>query len=614
MTNTHKKHVARNFLTGFTLSLVILSCGGGGGGGGDDPVAIQPKPLTFAVTGLPAVVDSYELVSLQVTSSINGCQFFIDSNDVYWLESSDGLNFTFRAPIIYAQNQVFNFDISASYNETQTECSGVKNLTLSVQRNATEFVVDPEPSNILDLATPYFQVHDIGMGGIALTDRYTATVCYPTANDCRTETDQLFGQDAHNMATGDFNGDGYEDFVVAWAIFPHTIDQSKKIEGPVNIYLNNKKGSFAEDKTIYANSQPPTHPFAYRVVVEDFNGDGLDDVFAGSMGLAVNSNGYQSGIDPYPHFLLLSNSLGQFEESSSNISDENNGDGLLCRFAHDASGGDPDGDGDIDLYACNILLVNDGTGNFTIHPYLGLDWYHEYMSPMSSLLADLNNDGFDDVLFWNFNDRRIDQVPEEGFVLLSDGTKDIQNWKKTALPVGPFGINQTKYNHAAAGDLNNDGYLDVVVAVTRANPYYEGAYLQVLINDGSGDLFDETSSRFVNQQRIESHHGEGNVYLRDMNLDGALDMIHSTRDFGSNFHGAHIAINDGAGIFSSLNQSVLPDRPDRGWNFTDSLFKGLPIDADLTGCLDLISTVDSWADQSTQTNYLFSILNIDCNY
>jgi hypothetical protein len=63
-----------------------------------------------------------------------------------------------------------------------------------------------------------------------------------------------------------------------------------------------------------------------------------------------------------------------------------------------------------------------------------------------------------------------------------------------------------------------------------------------------------------------------------------------------------------------LNQSVLPDRPDRGWNFTDSLFKGLPIDADLTGCLDLISTVDSWADQSTQTNYLFSILNIDCNY
>ena len=83
MTNTHKKHVARNFLTGFTLSLVILSCGGGG----DDPVAIQPKPLTFAVTGLPAVVDSYELVSLQVTPSINGCQFLIDSNDVHWLES-----------------------------------------------------------------------------------------------------------------------------------------------------------------------------------------------------------------------------------------------------------------------------------------------------------------------------------------------------------------------------------------------------------------------------------------------------------------------------------------------------------------------------------------------
>ena len=55
-------------------------------------------------------------------------------------------------------------------------------------------------------------------------------------------------------------------------------------------------------------------------------------------------------------------------------------------------------------------------GSFTIHPYLNLDWNYEYLSPMSSLLADLNNDGFDDIIFWNFNDRwNFDQMPEEGF-------------------------------------------------------------------------------------------------------------------------------------------------------------------------------------------------------
>jgi hypothetical protein len=134
------------------------------------------------------------------------------------------------------------------------------------------------------------------------------------------------------------------------------------------------------------------------------------------------------------------------------------------------------------------------------------------------------------------------------------------------------------------------------------------------MNDGSGELVDETSARFVNQDRATNHHGEGNIYVRDMNLDGALDIVHSTRDFQSNFHGAHVAINDGVGNFESLPNSILPNRPDQGFNSTDSLYKGLPINADNLGCLDLISTTDSWQDASTQRNYLFSILNTDCTY
>ena len=56
------------------------------------------------------------------------------------------------------------------------------------------------------------------------------------------------------MATGDFNNDGFEDIVVAWAIFPHTLESEQKINAPINIYLNDGRGNLYHDKNIYAVS------------------------------------------------------------------------------------------------------------------------------------------------------------------------------------------------------------------------------------------------------------------------------------------------------------------------------------------------------------------------
>ena len=585
----------------------LIACGGG-----STPNTNEDNFEIF-VTGLNLSGFSFDKQNISLSSDNNNCRYRVNNDDLIHLSSTNNRDFSFRNPIIYSNSE--NFDLFLSTIPTGNCMSASKIISMTVNKFPTQY--DAFPANIPDLSTNYYKVNDIGFGGIVITDRFSATICYPTANDCETWENTLFGQDAHNMTTGDFNGDGFEDFVVAWALFPHTIEKDQKVNAPINIYLNDKSGRFKEDLSIYNSGEAPTHPFAYRLLAEDFNNDGFDDLFAGSMGIQYRGQDYsQNYINPYPHLLMLSNSNGKLVESSSNIIDDNDGKGMLCSFAHDASAGDPDNDGDIDIYACNVLLINDGLGNFSIHPYINFNWQinNQYGNPMSSLMVDLNNDDYDDLVFWNFDNRQFWSDADEGYILLSNGSADIQSWKKVILPTGPFGENKNKYNHAASEDFNNDGFKDVVVAVTRDDPYYEGAYIQVLINDGTGKLFDETSSRFPNQFRADKHHGEGNIYVRDMNNDSYIDIIHSTRDYESGYHGAHIAINDGYGNFISVANADLPYRPDSGGNLYDMLMKGLPINADNSECLDLISVTDvGWGNNEEDTrNYLFTLINLKC--
>ena len=600
---------SKNKLIYTFLISFIVSCGGSGSSNSINDAAM---PLIIDISGLQSEIFSFDPIELSISSNYSNCSYNLASDDIFWNEVENN-TFKFNAPIIFEDQQ--SYTITVSSLRTESCPYGQKNIELSVKKMPTKFNASPSNSN--DLKTDYYHIADIGFGGLEITERYSATICYPTPDDCVYYNDELFGQDAHNMATGDFNGDGHEDVVVAWAIFPHTIEEDQKIDAPIHIYLNDGKGHLYEDMSIYATGTYPTHPFAYRVVVRDFNKDGIDDIFAGSMGKSVRYEDYSENyIKPYPHLLLLSNNDGVFEDKSINIEDQNNGDGQKCAFAHEASGGDFDADGDFDIFACNILLVNDGLGHFTIHEYINVEWHQSHMSPMSSLIVDLNNDNYGDLLFWNFDNRYLfESLPEEGTILLSNGTSDISLWAKLDLPKGPHAINHNKYNHAASGDINGDGFQDVVVAITRDEPYYEGAYIQILVNDQTGFLADETSSRFVEQVRSENHHGEGNIYLRDIDNDGDLDIFHSTRDFVNSTSGAHIAINDGQGNFIS-NELILPSRPisNSGWSSTSGLMKGLPINLDKKGCLDLISTSDSWSNNNSTNNYLFSIFNINCSF
>ena len=168
----HNKNISRNLILICWCALVLSSCGGGGG----DGFIPESNQLTFSVNGLPSTLESYDEVSIEIVPSIEGCVFGINSQDLLWLNSSDDLNFNFRAPIIFSESKEFSFGIVPINTTVKPECNASKNFMFNVTRNQTKFTPNPDPSNISYLNTPYFSAHDIGLGGIEITDRYSATV------------------------------------------------------------------------------------------------------------------------------------------------------------------------------------------------------------------------------------------------------------------------------------------------------------------------------------------------------------------------------------------------------------------------------------------------------
>lgn len=94
-----------------------------------------------------------------------------------------------------------------------------------------------------------------------------------------------------------------------------------------------------------------------------------------------------------------------------------------------------------------------------------------------------------------------------------------------------------------------------MLAYTRGTPYYEGSYLQILINDGSGRFRDETASWFP-QDPNNKDVWVAFVEITDLNGDGRPDIV--PHFFGGNFYGATatVLLNEG-GHFTAVPGSRL---------------------------------------------------------
>jgi len=140
-------------------------------------------------------------------------------------------------------------------------------------------------------------------------------------------------------------------------------------------------------------------------------------------------------------------------------------------------------------------------------------------------------------------------------------------------------------------DVNFDGLNDIVVAETRAQPYYIGSAMQILIQTSPGVFVDETSSRIDNSQR-DNLPGEGQLFWLDVNGDGYKDIV-----FSNDGDGVATFLNDGLGHFRLYDSSQLkPIRTFQLDGYQNGLteeatlpsFRANPIDDNHDGVMDWV--------------------------
>lgn len=194
---------------------------------------------------------------------------------------------------------------------------------------------------------------------------------------------------------------------------------------------------------------------------------------------------------------------------------------------------DVDADGDPDLVVAreferNRLLVNDGGGRFTDEsdarlPALVQD--HEDIA-----VGDFDGDGDPDLVVVSEDDLPPGAGSTGGRkqeLYLNDG-RGVFTDARDRLPAGA-----SESNAVAAGDIDRDGDLDLVVSDRGREIAW--------INDGRGRFTDESTARFPQAPDVTQ-----DVALGDVDGDGDLDLV-VANDQGPN----QLLLNEGRGVFSA---------------------------------------------------------------
>ena len=319
------------------------------------------------------------------------------------------------------------------------------------------------------------------------------------------QADSWFGYAVASV--GDVNGDGFSDVVVG----ADSYDNGQVDEGRAFVYYGSATGPAASPSWTAESNQIGAH-FAWSVATAgDANGDGYADVIVGAWqydngqdleGKAFLYPGSVAGLAASPSWTAESNQIGAHLGGSVATAGDVDGDGfadILIGVPEYDFGEDQEG---------QALLYLGGYPTPGSAPAWAVEGDREFAS-LGSVVAtagDVNGDGFSDVLI-------MDSGEGNAYVYHGSAASlyPVEVFRRSPVPGSRFG-----HSVAPAGDVDGNGLSDVIVG---APGYGESAGRAYLL-DVNNSAFSTLEAGQVFAQFGTSVAGAG-----DVNGDGFSDVI-----------------------------------------------------------------------------------------
>lgn len=327
---------------------------------------------------------------------------------------------------------------------------------------------------------------------------------------------------------GDINGDGYSDVVIGDHNF---IKSTTNYEGRAYVYYGSANG-LPEVPDVTLDVNQPGCKLGYSVSGGDMNGDGYADVIVS----APLYNGTQGGV-----FIYYGSSSGLVMTPATITGVSGQHIGYAVAGAGDLNG---DGYGDVLISAYNEVVTID-TGKVFVYygsasglpatPDLVLQGTNEpEMAGFGRSLAsagDVNGDGYGDVIIGAYMSTDGSHVREgRAYIFMGSGTGLV-----ATTPVILDNANEDNalfgYAVAGAGDINADGYADVLVGAAE----YTGASDkgQVFVYLGTaGGISTTASDTLTKIQQPSTLFGFVVAGAGDINADGYADVLIGDPHYG----------------------------------------------------------------------------------